>query len=105
MGAQNVVQLVIAAVALVNAGLWLRMALRHDGLLRVISLPPMTWCAHVLLRYVVLFWIYWTCGGVLNPDQARFFNWWTTAINLHGVLSCLMLLYFVRDWRSINGRG
>jgi hypothetical protein len=105
MGAQNLVQLVIAAVALVNACLWLRMALRHDGLLRVISIPPLSWCVHVLLRYVVLFGIYLSCGAVLNPEQARFFSWWTTVINLHGVLSCLTLLYFVRDWRSVDGRS
>lgn len=100
------VQVVNAVILAGNVVGWGMMVRHERGFLRVIALPPLSWCLHGLLFYLVLFVVRYMAGGVLSPDQANLFNWWSTAIRLHGALACLSLLFFVQDWQRVrNGTG
>lgn len=101
------VQVVTAAALAANVVCWGWVSVRQAGILRVIALPPLSWCLHGFLFFAVLFALRAASGGTLPADQAVFFNWWSTAVRLHGALACLSLLYFIHDWQQVttHGRG
>lgn len=97
-------QVVIAAILAANVVVWARMALRYEGLARVIAVPPLTWSLHSLIFFLLLFWLRFQAGGHLPANQAEAVNVWSTAVRLHGALACLSLYYFIHGWRR-NGSG